>query len=127
MNTAHCLIGAEGLLALKNYGVQPDVALSVINSSSGRSMATEERLPQECLTGKFDFGFKLGLMSKDCRIADKLMTDFFPKSTLIKEVNSIMQEAEKKEWCDSNTDYSSVVKVLEQRAGQTLRVEGKES
>lgn len=67
------------------------------------------------------------LLLQDCRIADKLMTDFFPKSTLIKEVNAIMQIAEGQEWCDPSTDYSSVVKVLEGRAEQTLRVEGKEA
>ena len=43
MNSAHpLLIAAEGLLALRNFGVSPDIALEVINSSSGRSMATEE-------------------------------------------------------------------------------------
>ena len=95
MNTAHCLIGAEGLLALKNYGVQPDVALSVINSSSGRSMATEERLPQECLTGKFDFGFKLGLMSKDAKTR-KLRVNHIPKPS----------QARKTHKNDSREDFS---------------------
>lgn len=35
LNTAHCLIATEGLLALQNFGVSPDIALDVINSSSG--------------------------------------------------------------------------------------------
>ena len=61
MNTAHVCIAAEGLLALRNYGVEPDVALDVINSSSGRSLATQERVPEEALTGRFGFGFKVDL------------------------------------------------------------------
>ena len=59
MNTAHLCIAAEGLLALRNFGVEPDVALNVLNSSSGRSLATQERVPEEALTGNFGFGFKV--------------------------------------------------------------------
>ena len=59
----------EGLLALANFGVAPDVALQAINGSSGRSLQTQERLPQAVLTRKFDYGFKLGLMLKDVDIA----------------------------------------------------------
>lgn len=60
---------SEGLLALANFGVAPDVALQAINGSSGRSLQTQERLPQAVLTRTFDYGFKLGLMLKDVDIA----------------------------------------------------------
>ena len=60
---------SEGLLALANFGVAPDVALQAINGSSGRSLQTQERLPQAVLTRNFDYGFKLGLMLKDVDIA----------------------------------------------------------
>ena len=45
VSVAHLLIGAEGLLALQAYGVDPEVALSVINVSSGRSLQTARRIP----------------------------------------------------------------------------------
>ncbi|CAE8641168.1 unnamed protein product, partial [Polarella glacialis] len=64
MNVTHLLLGVEGLLALQRFGVDPAVALEAINSSSGRSLQTEQRIPQEVLTGRFDYGFKLPLMAK---------------------------------------------------------------
>ena len=63
------LQAGEGLLALAKFGVAPEVALRAINGSSGRSLQTQERLPQAVLTRNFDYGFKLGLMLKDVDIA----------------------------------------------------------
>ena len=48
---------------------------NAINGSSGRSLQTQERLPQAVLTRKFNYGFKLGLMLKDIDIA---LTDVLP-------------------------------------------------
>ena len=73
LNLAHNIIACEGLLALKKYGVEPNIALDVINASSGRSFATEVRVPQEVLTGNFNYGFALSLMSKDCKIGAGLI------------------------------------------------------
>ncbi|CAE7195220.1 unnamed protein product [Symbiodinium sp. CCMP2592] len=53
LNVTHLLLGAEGLLALQRLGVDPQVALEAINGSSGRSLQTEQRLPQEVLTRRF--------------------------------------------------------------------------
>ena len=122
MNSAHLLVAAEGLLALRNFGVSPDEALEVINSSSGRSMATADRVPQDVITGKFDYGFALNLMSKDCKIAADVMDVHFPEASLIKEVSSIMEKA-----CNSpfggSRDYTNAVKYLESIAKTDLRVE----
>ena len=69
LNAAHLILGGEALLTLTKLGVKPDVALNAINSSSGRSLQTEIRIPREVLSRKFDYGFKLGLMLKDVKIA----------------------------------------------------------
>ena len=125
LNTAHCLVAAEGLLALKKFGVSPDVALDVINSSSGRSLATEVRIPMEVLTGKFGFGFALSLMAKDCRIASQLLSENFPQATLLQEVNKLINEAETSTDWGSTADYSAVIKLLEERSGTDLRSNAK--
>ena len=54
---------------LSQSGVYNPKSLAAINASSGRSLQTEVRLPEEVLSRKFDYGFKLGLMLKDVRIA----------------------------------------------------------
>jgi len=112
-------MGAEGLLALQSMGVEPAVALEAINGSSGRSLQTEQRLPQEVLTGRFSYGFKLPLMAKDCRIAESLIREGFPKASLLPAVVQLVERATAEE--SAEADYTRVVKLLEREAGQELR------
>lgn len=51
--------------------MRAQVAMQVISNSSGRSLMTETRIPKDVLTRNFDYGFKLGLMHKDVRIANR--------------------------------------------------------
>ena len=70
LNSAHLALGAEALLALERAcDVRADAALAAINASSGRSLQTIQRLPEEVLTRRFGYGFQLGLMLKDVRNA----------------------------------------------------------
>jgi 3-hydroxyisobutyrate dehydrogenase-like beta-hydroxyacid dehydrogenase len=110
-----------GLLALKMFGVEPEVSLDVINSSSGRSMATQERIPQEVLSGNFNFGFKLSLMAKDCRIAGSILDDTILNATLLPEVIRLINSAESDTLWGKNADYTEVVRVIEENAGHKLR------
>lgn len=60
---------AEGLLALQTQGIDPNVALSVLNASSGRSNATENLLAEPLSTDAYPLRFKLSLLHKDAGIA----------------------------------------------------------
>lgn len=73
LNTANLMAITEGLLALKKIGVDPEKALASINCSSGRSLQSMERIPEEVLTGRFNYGFDFNLMRKDVRIAGALL------------------------------------------------------
>ena len=119
LNVAHLLMGAEGLLALQSMGVEPAVALQAINGSSGRSLQTEQRLPQEVLSGRFGYGFKLPLMAKDCSTAESVIRDGFPQASLIPAAVKLVQQAAAEE--SPEADYTEVVRLLERRAGQELR------
>lgn len=65
----HLLSTAEGLLALTKAGVDPAVALDVINTSSGRSNASMNLFPERVLTRAFPRTFRLALLHKDVGIA----------------------------------------------------------
>eukprot|EP00164_Ancoracysta_twista_P003989 GFYU01005353.1.p1 GENE.GFYU01005353.1~~GFYU01005353.1.p1 ORF type:complete len:298 (-),score=83.54 GFYU01005353.1:176-1069(-) len=119
LNISHLLLAGEGLLALKKIGISPSKALEVINGSSGRSMQTEGNLPNNVVTGKFGFGFKLGLMSKDYRIARELVNERFPEGTMFNHIGAIVQECE--DTLGYDADYTEAVKLLEKRAGAELR------
>eukprot|EP00931_Biecheleriopsis_adriatica_P069351 TRINITY_DN43206_c0_g1_i1.p1 TRINITY_DN43206_c0_g1~~TRINITY_DN43206_c0_g1_i1.p1 ORF type:complete len:346 (-),score=91.05 TRINITY_DN43206_c0_g1_i1:49-939(-) len=119
MNVAHLALAAEGLLALQHAGVDPAVALDAINGSSGRSLQTEQRIPQEILTRRFGYGFKLPLMAKDCRIAAGVLQEGFPSACLLPTAVELVQKA--KAEMPEDADYTAVVRHLEQVAGREIR------
>ena len=73
------MLVTEGLLALQKAGVMPEDALKVINTSSGRSLQSIVRVPQEVLSRRFDYGFAYELMEKDVRQAIKIQKNHFPE------------------------------------------------
>ena len=123
LNAAHLIVAGEVLLALKKSGVHPEVALSAINASSGRSLQTEVRIPTEVLTRKFDYGFKLGLMLKDVRIAVESLS---PSDELCYEnclhILPVVKNVMKKAIDDQgyHADYTRVLRTLEIEAGVEL-------
>jgi 3-hydroxyisobutyrate dehydrogenase len=72
MSAAHLLASSEALLAGRQFGLDPDVMLSIVNSSSGRSGSTQVKWPTFILPEAYDSGFGLRLMLKDMRIALQL-------------------------------------------------------
>lgn len=115
LNAAHVALAAEGLATLKKLGVAPSVALSVINSSSGRSLQTEGNLPDNVVTRKFSYGFQLGLMRKDVGIAAELVKQQVPTATLIPAVQILFDAAVDE--LGAGADYTEVVKPLEHATG----------
>ena len=69
LNVSNLITATEGLRSLREIGVKLETALEAINNSSGRSLMTLERLPNNVLTGKYDYDFLLSLMKKDVELA----------------------------------------------------------
>jgi 3-hydroxyisobutyrate dehydrogenase len=120
MNTAHLALATEGLIALQRAGVPPAAALACINKSSGRSLQTELRLPEEVLSRRFGYGFKLQLMRKDVRIALGILGDHFPDATILPAVAELMERAGDRYAGESDADYTFISKYLEETAGAEL-------
>ena len=111
LNVGHLILGTEALLTLAKYGVKPEEALAAINSSSGRSLQTEVRIPTEVLTRRFAYGFKLDLMKKDVGIGKSILENKFPQAMLISHVAAIVDAAS--EVLDKDVDYTEVCRYLE--------------
>jgi 3-hydroxyisobutyrate dehydrogenase len=69
MSAAHLLASSEALIAGRRFGLDPAVMLEIINGSSGRSGATENKWPNYVLTERYDAGFSMRLMVKDIKLA----------------------------------------------------------
>lgn len=72
MSATHLLVSSEALIVGQEFGLDINVMLDAVNSSSGRSGSTEVKWPKFIVPGTFDSGFGLSLMLKDLRIAVEL-------------------------------------------------------
>lgn len=59
---------AEAFVFGAKAGLDAQIMVDVVNASSGRNSATQDKFPQAILPGTFDFGFAIGLMCKDLRL-----------------------------------------------------------
>ena len=62
----------EALAIGREFGLDPETMIDVMNASSGRSFNTEHVVKEHVLTGRYGTGFALGLLAKDVGIAATL-------------------------------------------------------
>jgi 3-hydroxyisobutyrate dehydrogenase len=72
LSATHLWVTSEAILVGERFGLDPEVMLSTINGSSGRSGSTQNKWPNFILPGAYDSGFGLQLMLKDMKIATGL-------------------------------------------------------
>lgn len=68
MGACAIAITAEGMAMGMKAGLDPKLMIDVLNASSGRSSATQDKWPKSVLPRTFDFGFTTGLSFKDVRL-----------------------------------------------------------
>lgn len=109
----------EGLVALGRAGVDPAVALEVINASSGRSNATETLIPERVLTRAFPRTFRLALLDKDLGIAAELAAAERVPTPVLQLASQLWHVA--RQALGEEADHVEVVRLLEQWGGVELR------
>ncbi len=114
----HVWSTAEGLSALSKLGVDPAVALDVINSSSGRSNTSINLFPERVLNRSFPRTFRLALLDKDVGIAAGIARETGTPAPLLDETSRLFAEARRE--LGEEADHIEAVKVVERRAGTTI-------
>lgn len=112
------LAGAEGLATLVKQGVDPAVALEVINVSTGRSFVTEVHFPERVLTRAFPPTFSLGLLAKDARIAVSIAREAYVPTPLMQLATEMFEMA--KQQIGADVDHTAVVRLIETWAGAEI-------
>jgi 3-hydroxyisobutyrate dehydrogenase len=115
----HILSAAEGLVVLSKAGVDPRIALDVINASSGRSNTSENLFPQRVLTREFPRTFRLALLDKDIGIAAVLAEDLGARTPIISLAAERFHEAREK--LGEQADHVEAVKMVEDENGIEIR------
>jgi 3-hydroxyisobutyrate dehydrogenase-like beta-hydroxyacid dehydrogenase len=111
MSATAVAITSEAMAMGVKAGLDPTVMLDVINTSSGRNSATQDKFPKHVLTRGFDFGFSAGLSFKDVRLcleeAEALGVPMVV-GTMVRQMLSIT--------CNTygfDTDCTSVARIVE--------------
>ena len=102
-------------------GVDPAVMLEILNASSGRNSATQDKIPKHVLNRKFDFGFANALSFKDVRLClDEAEALGVPMvvGAAVRQMLSITHNL-----CGPDADCTEMVKVLENWSGVVIGAE----
>jgi 3-hydroxyisobutyrate dehydrogenase len=115
----HILATAEALVAAAKAGVNPAVALDVINASSGRSNSSENLIPARALTREFPRTFRLALLDKDVDIAARLAQSVGVPAPMMDLAARLTREAH--EMLGEEADHVEAVRLVEKHGGAEIR------
>ena len=93
--------------------------IDIINASSGRNSATQDKFPRAVLPGTFDFGFTTALSYKDVRLCIEEAEAMGIPMVVGAAVRQMLAVTKARFGADS--DFTFVAKVLEEWAGIEIR------
>lgn len=105
------LLGIETLIIGQQFGLDPEIMVDVLNSSTGMNNSTQKKFKQFVLSREFNSGFSMDLMLKDLTIALGIATDAkvsAPMSSLCKDLWAASTKMN-----GGHNDHTAVAKLLE--------------
>ena len=112
---AALVVTSEAMAMAVKSGVDAKVMIDIINVSSGRNSASQDKFPRAVLTRSFDFGFETGLSYKDVRLcvdeAEAMGVPMIVGGT-VRQMLAVTQAR-----FGAGSDFTSIAKVVEEWAG----------
>jgi 3-hydroxyisobutyrate dehydrogenase-like beta-hydroxyacid dehydrogenase len=112
-------ISSEAMVMGAKAGLDAQVMLDVINVSSGRNSATQDKFPKSVLPRTFDFGFATGLSYKDvCLCLDEAESLGVPMivGSAVRQLLAVTNSL-----YGPDSDFTSICKSVEQWAKVEVR------
>jgi 3-hydroxyisobutyrate dehydrogenase-like beta-hydroxyacid dehydrogenase len=100
-------------------GLDPKVLIDIINASSGRNSATQDKFPRAILPRTFDFGFATGLSYKDVRLCVEEAEAMGVPMVVGGAVREML--AITKARFGAESDFTHIAKLLEEWAGVEIK------
>lgn len=119
MAAAAIVITSEAVAMGVKGGVDAKVLIDIINASTGRNSASQDKFPRAVLPGTFDFGFATGLSYKDVRLCvDEAEAMGVPMvcGAVVRQMLAITNAK-----FGPNSDFTSIARVVEEWAGVEMR------
>jgi 3-hydroxyisobutyrate dehydrogenase-like beta-hydroxyacid dehydrogenase len=118
LSAAAIALTSEAMVVGTKAGLNPHVMIDVLNASSGRNSATQDKFPKAVLPRTFDFGFATGLMDKDLRL--------FAEEASELDIPLPIEPVLRQLWEQSNdrygeaSDFTNIAKLIEDHAHVTI-------
>jgi 3-hydroxyisobutyrate dehydrogenase-like beta-hydroxyacid dehydrogenase len=116
---AALVVSSEALAMGVKAGIDPKVMLDIINASSGRNSATQDKFPRAVLPRTFDFGFSTALSYKDvglCVDEAEAMGVPMVAGAVVRQMLAITNAK-----FGPNSDFTSIARVVEEWAGVEIK------
>lgn len=85
----------EAALIARQFGIDGNVLVDVLNASTGRNNSTEVKMKPFILSGSFASGFSMALMAKDLETAKGLADELGLDAGVLKDTARLWSEASK--------------------------------
>ena len=112
-------LSSEAMVMGVKAGLNPRVMLDVLNISTGRNSATQDKFPRSILPGTFDFGFATGLSYKDVKLCiDEAEAMGVPMvcGAAVRQMLAVTNAM-----YGADSDFTSMCRVVESWAGVEVR------
>jgi 3-hydroxyisobutyrate dehydrogenase-like beta-hydroxyacid dehydrogenase len=119
LSAAAMAISCEAIVMGVKGGLDARQMVEIINAGSGRNTATEQKFPRAILPRTFDYGFTNALMYKDVKLCTEVAEELGVPMWVGAAVRQVWANAVSHLGAD--TDFSQVVKLVEEWAGVEVR------
>jgi 3-hydroxyisobutyrate dehydrogenase-like beta-hydroxyacid dehydrogenase len=109
---------AEAVVLGVKGGLDPATMLDVINASTGRNTASEDKFPRQVLSGNYAAGFTTGLLTKDLGLCAAAAEALGVPMPVAAAVHAQWRRAVAELGADA--DITTIVKCIERAAGTTI-------
>jgi 3-hydroxyisobutyrate dehydrogenase len=96
VSAAGLIAACEAMHAGQAFGIDPNVIVDIINTSSGMNNTTKNKCKQYMLSGTYNAGFSAGLMAKDVRTALEIAEAMQTSTAFAKPTADVWNAMEKK-------------------------------
>ncbi|WP_424470667.1 NAD(P)-dependent oxidoreductase [Parvibaculum sp.] len=117
-------IACEAVVMGMKAGLDPSMMISVINASTGRNSATEDKFPKAILPRTFDYGAHLSIVAKDVALGMEAAREIGMPMSVAASVKALWADAERAG--RGTQDFTSLFLYLEELAGLGSRSAGEE-
>jgi 3-hydroxyisobutyrate dehydrogenase len=112
----------EAVAVAARAGVDPTRAVEILQASSGRSNASDNKFPRFILNGAFDAGFAIRLMMKDLDGYGRIAQEAGVPSPVARAAAEVYRVAMARGMAEQ--DHTAIARIIEEWAGVSLRSPG---